>query len=79
MKAATSVNISRCNLKKQRIKVILTWCNAEDVRADATEHVGNSLADGTGECLLLEGRQLVGDNAVHLGKVAEVGTIQDRC
>lgn len=65
--------------KNKGLKFILTWCNAEDVRADAAEHVGNSLADGTGEGALFEGRQLVGDNAVHLGKVAEVGTIQDRC
>lgn len=55
-----------------KVFFILTWCEAEDVRADATEHIGNTLADGTGEGALLEGRQLVGDNAVHLGKVAEV-------
>jgi len=57
---------------------ILTGRHDEDVGAEATHHVGQPLADRSGEGALLEGRELVGDDAVHLGQVAKVLAIQDR-
>lgn len=70
--------ICYCNVELGDSQRVLTGRHNEDVGAEATDHVGHTVADGSGEGALLEGRQLVGDDAVHLGQVAEVGSIQDR-
>lgn len=49
----------------------LTWRNSEDVRPKTTDHVGHSLGDGSSKRPLLERRQLVRDDAVHLGQLSE--------
>lgn len=60
-----------CINKHNTPETKLTWRHGEDVRAEPTEHVRHSLAEGSGKRALLERRQLVGDDAAHLGQFSE--------